>query len=128
MKIPEPKQLASGKWRIQVMVDNKRVGRTFDSPEEATYWASGIKTKMKEADKSFDVNIKDFRGNTALHMACANGHIEMVKYLINTLHVDINIKNSSNNTPLGWAALNGQKEIVKICGHLKLVWLHQEIK
>ena len=52
MKIPEPKQLASGKWRIQVMVDNKRVGRTFDSPEEATYWASGIKTKMKEADKS----------------------------------------------------------------------------
>ena len=73
-----------------------------------------LKEAMKEADKSFDVNIKDFRGNTALHMACANGHIEMVKYLINTLHVDINIKNSSNNTPLGWAALNGQKEIVKI--------------
>ena len=52
MRIPEPIQLPSGKWRIQVMVDNKRVGRTFDSPEEATYWASGIKTKMKEADKS----------------------------------------------------------------------------
>lgn len=73
-----------------------------------------LKEAMKEADKSFNVNIKDFRGNTALHMACANGHTEMVKYLINTLHADINIRNSSNNTPLGWAALNGQKEIVKI--------------
>ena len=50
MRIPEPKQLPSGKWRIQVMVDNKRVGRTFDTPEEATYWASGIKTKLKEVE------------------------------------------------------------------------------
>ena len=50
MRIPEPKQLPSGKWRIQVMVDNQRVGRTFDTPEEASYWASGIKTKLKEAE------------------------------------------------------------------------------
>lgn len=50
MRIPEPKQLPSGKWRIQVMVDNQRIGRTFDTPEEATYWASGIKTKLKEAE------------------------------------------------------------------------------
>ncbi|MDY3926807.1 MAG: tyrosine-type recombinase/integrase, partial [Anaerotignum sp.] len=32
------------------MVDNQRIGRTFDTPEEATYWASGIKTKLKEAE------------------------------------------------------------------------------
>lgn len=52
MKIPEPKQLPSGKWRIQVMVDNQRVGRTFDTPEDAIYWAAGIKTKSKEAESS----------------------------------------------------------------------------
>ena len=69
---------------------------------------------MKEADKSFNVNLKDFRGNSALHMACANGHIEMVKYLLDVLHCEINIKNTSESTPLSWAALNGQKEVVKI--------------
>lgn len=52
MKIPEPKQLPSGKWRIQVMVDNQRIGRTFDTPEDAIYWAAGIKTKSKEAESS----------------------------------------------------------------------------
>ena len=52
MRIPEPKQLPSGKWRIQVMVDNQRIGRTFDTPEDAIYWAAGIKTKSKEAESS----------------------------------------------------------------------------
>ncbi len=75
---------------------------------------SDLISAMKEADKSFNVNLKDFRGNSALHMACANGHIEMVKYLLDVLHCEINIKNTSENTPLSWAALNGQKEVVKI--------------
>ncbi|MBU5627752.1 site-specific integrase [Oscillibacter sp. MSJ-2] len=52
MKIPEPKKLSSGKYRIQVMVDGKRTGKTFATPEECIYWASGIKTKSIENDKS----------------------------------------------------------------------------
>lgn len=52
MKIPDPKKLPSGKWRIQVMVDGKRVGRTFDTKEDAVYWAAGIKTKAAEAERS----------------------------------------------------------------------------
>lgn len=51
MKIPKPKMLPSGRYRIQIMVDGKRVGETFDTPEEAIFWASGIKTKMTEAQK-----------------------------------------------------------------------------
>ena len=51
MKIPEPIKLPSGKYRIQIMVDRKRVGNTFDTAEEARFWASGIKTKMVEAQK-----------------------------------------------------------------------------
>ncbi|MGO5048872.1 site-specific integrase [Dysosmobacter sp. Sow4_B12] len=50
MKLPEPKQLPSGKWRIQIMIDGKRHGATFDTPEEAQYWASGIKTRSIEED------------------------------------------------------------------------------
>ena len=71
-----------------------------------------MKNALKDADKDFDYNLKDFGGNTALHMSCANGHLNIVKYLIEDLKCDINCKNNSNNTPLHWAAINGQKDIV----------------
>ena len=48
MKLPEPKKLPSGMWRIQVMVEGKRVGKTFATKEEAIYWAAGIKTRAVE--------------------------------------------------------------------------------
>lgn len=52
MKIPEPKQLPSGKWHIQVMVDGHRTGRTFLTSNEAVFWTAGVKTKSKAAEKS----------------------------------------------------------------------------
>lgn len=52
MKVPEPKQVPSGKWLVQVMIDGKRTGRAFDTKEEAIYWAVGVKTKAREQDKS----------------------------------------------------------------------------
>lgn len=47
MNIPEPVQLPSGNWRIQVLVGKKRVGRTFHSAKEAIYWAAGLKTEQQ---------------------------------------------------------------------------------
>lgn len=52
MKIPKPTKLPSGRWRVQVLVDGRRVGQTFDTEKEAIYWAAGIKTKNKEAEIS----------------------------------------------------------------------------
>ena len=68
---------------------------------------------MKEAPTDFNVNLVDFGGNTALHLASANGFIEVVKYLVNELHCDINAKNKSLSTPLSWAAFNGHKSVVE---------------
>ena len=51
--------------------------------------------------------------NTSLHMACANGFDEIVKFLIEK-GADINAKNISGNTPLHWACLNGKSSIVDI--------------
>lgn len=48
MRLPEPKKLPSGKWYMQLMVDRNRYNQTFDTPEEAEYWAAGIKTKSIE--------------------------------------------------------------------------------
>ena len=72
-----------------------------------------LKEAMKDATKDFNVNLVDFGGNTALHLASANGFIEIVKYLVDELHCDINAKNKSLSTPLTWAAFNGQKKVVE---------------
>ncbi|CAH9082868.1 unnamed protein product [Cuscuta epithymum] len=55
---------------------------------------------------------KDSQGRTALHMASANGHLDVVKYLIGS-KVDVNASNEEKNTPLHWACLNGHIEVVK---------------
>ena len=72
-----------------------------------------LKEAMKDAKKDFNVNLVDFGGNTALHLASANGFIDVVKYLVNELHCDIDPKNKSLSTPLSWAAFNGQKNVVE---------------
>ena len=48
MKIPKPKKTKAGSWYIQLMVDGQRINRTFDTKEEAVYWAAGIKTKAAQ--------------------------------------------------------------------------------
>lgn len=50
-------------------------------------------------------------GNTGLHMAAANGHLNAVEFLVSHKHKIT--KNSSGNTPLHWAASNGKAEVVK---------------
>lgn len=52
MKLPEPKKLPSGMWRIQVMVEGKRMGKTFATKEDALYWAAGIKTRAIEDSRA----------------------------------------------------------------------------
>lgn len=59
-----------------------------------------LQEAMKEAPKEFNVNYKDFNGNSSLHMASANGHIDIVKYLNEILHCDINSRNNAQSTPL----------------------------
>lgn len=49
VKIPTAAQLPSGKWRIQVMLDGKRVGRTFDTQEAAVAWAASVKAGIEDA-------------------------------------------------------------------------------
>ena len=50
MKIPQPKKLPSGKWRVQIMVAGTRRSRTFPTEAEALHYATGVKTKMAEAE------------------------------------------------------------------------------
>ncbi|KIW07231.1 uncharacterized protein PV09_02088 [Verruconis gallopava] len=59
-------------------------------------------------------------GNTSLHYAGANGHIDMVNYLLSLFPSSsadrkpfINKQNNSGNTALHWSSLNGHMSVVK---------------
>ncbi|KAA8544585.1 hypothetical protein F0562_022556 [Nyssa sinensis] len=64
------------------------------------------------ASAGVSLDSKDSQGRTALHMASANGHLDIVDYLISS-GVDVNTSNVEKNTPLHWACLNGHVEVVK---------------
>ncbi|RXH83885.1 hypothetical protein DVH24_013130 [Malus domestica] len=74
-------------------------GRTVTPPEQ---WIP----------KSMDNSKRRNFSLTALHMASANGHLQIVEYLISR-GVDLNATNEEMNTPLHWACLNGHVEVVK---------------
>ena len=53
-------------------------------------------------------------GSTPLHMACANGHVECVRYLLEEAHADQTLVNNLGSTALHWAVQNGHFEICKL--------------
>jgi len=52
-------------------------------------------------------------GNTALHMAAANGHVDAVQLLLQC-GADASRTNQAGNTPLHWAAANGHQNVVDL--------------
>ena len=60
-----------------------------------------------------DFDIEDEDGHTALQVACANNHVDVVKYLLDQ-KVDINKSNFCGWTSLHHAAFHGHFEIVKL--------------
>ncbi len=51
-------------------------------------------------------------GTTALHMACANGHVEIAGALLQ--RGARHLANAAGNTPLHWACLNGKAEVAAL--------------
>jgi len=61
------------------------------------------------------VNSTDEHGRTALFFACANGHLDVVKILVNEFNADIEkTTKTDESTALHWACLNGHSEVVKL--------------
>ena len=60
-------------------------------------------------NKGCDINFKDYDNRTALHIACAEGHIEVIKLLIkNNIIIQ---KDRWNNTPINDIPKDKQNEI-----------------
>ncbi|KAG8742924.1 hypothetical protein FRC10_000712 [Ceratobasidium sp. 414] len=57
---------------------------------------------------------RDENGNTALHMTCANGHEDILTYLLPLLPRSIlSVRNTSKSTALHWAATNKHLAVVQ---------------
>ncbi len=67
--------------------------------------------RLKERPQ--DINIPDNAGNTPLQIAALEGHVKIVKMLLET-GCDINCKNIDMETPLIDAVENGHLEVVKL--------------
>lgn len=68
--------------------------------------------EMKELLVPDSVHFSDDRGNTALHYAAANGHEELVSFLLGRgARLE---RNQSGNTALHWLVLNRQKPLLEL--------------
>ncbi|KAH8916871.1 ankyrin [Atractiella rhizophila] len=74
-----------------------------------------IKSFVSKFGVEYLSSAKDERENTCLHYASANGHEDVVEYLLQHLPPSsLSLPNNSSSTPLHWAALNGQLPILRL--------------
>ncbi|KAK9370955.1 ankyrin repeat-containing domain protein [Lipomyces kononenkoae] len=65
--------------------------------------------------------IDPYSKSTPLHMSCANGHLDIVEYILSKFPAApsagnlsiVTLQNDSGNTPLHWACLNGHQKIIE---------------
>lgn len=67
--------------------------------------------RLKEEKYVFQ-HATDKRGQTALHIAAANGHNDVVALLCAVEGADINAKDAQGHTPLMLACMNGREKVV----------------
>jgi hypothetical protein len=76
----------------------------------------GLTTSVKRllSIRNINVNVKDdVYGATALHDAAINGHVEIVRLLLQN-GAEVNAKDKIGNTPLHWAASEGHVDILHL--------------
>lgn len=60
----------------------------------------------------FDINIENSTGETALHIACLKGNLDIVKLITSFDDIDINHPTLMGQTPLHYAARQGSLEVI----------------
>jgi len=68
-----------------------------------------------------DMNMGDYDGRTALHLACVENHPACVKYLIETCKVDLDVEDRWGNTPLQDAVRCSHPRIVAMLKKFRAV-------
>ncbi|KAL0955685.1 hypothetical protein HGRIS_001909 [Hohenbuehelia grisea] len=60
-------------------------------------------------------DVRDANGNCVLHMACGNGHLDLLNYLLPLVPATLlAARNEAQSTPLHWAAVNAHLDIAQV--------------
>jgi len=108
-KVETPKRVSFDPQLTQELIvelnkdwDNADVSKNVD--------ASKIKYLI---ERGADVNAKEEYGNTPLHWASIENHIELAKLLIER-GADVNAKRNDGETPLHWASIENYIELAEL--------------
>ena len=63
------------------------------------------------------INAKNEKGETALHLAAANDHVNVVVELLGKAGADVNAVDDRGNTPLHHAARGGHRDMITVLIH-----------
>jgi hypothetical protein len=76
---------------------------------------NGLTTSVKRllSIRNINVNVKDVYGETPLHWAAKNGHVEIARVLLQN-GAEVNVRNNYGNTPLHYAAIHGHVDILHL--------------
>ncbi|KAF4951952.1 hypothetical protein FGADI_7068 [Fusarium gaditjirri] len=85
-------------------VGGSAIGRQAIGGEAVAGYAEGGTAHAFQPD--------DIGCRTPLHLAAANGHVDICKFLIDERSIDKNVQDADQQTPLHLAAANGQASVV----------------
>ncbi|XP_076597229.1 glutaminase 2b [Chaetodon auriga] len=89
-------------------------------------YSGDVSALRRFALSSMDMDLKDYDSRTALHIAAAEGHIEVVKFLTETCKVDPFVEDRWGNLPVDDAVQFGHDEIAKVLKDYQQVYRQQE--
>lgn len=75
-------------------------------------WVQGMESLKLLADEKFDIDVRDDRGYTTLHLASDYGRLRALKWLLKN-GADPNTQTDFGETPLDLAASKGHVDVVK---------------
>uniref|UniRef100_A0A8C4H812 glutaminase n=1 Tax=Dicentrarchus labrax TaxID=13489 RepID=A0A8C4H812_DICLA len=91
-------------------------------------YSGDVSALRRFALSNMDMDLKDYDSRTALHIAAAEGHIDVVTFLTETCKVDPFVEDRWGNLPVDDAMQFRHDEIVKVLKDYQQVFRQQEMQ